>query len=56
MSDLNKFRCPECNKSLERASDFTIAPFDNSEVEIQLECCDIVYSTFIEATEFYIVD
>ncbi len=54
MPDLKKFRCPNCNGPLDRASDFTITPFDSSEVEISIECCDKLYSTFLEATEFHV--
>jgi hypothetical protein len=53
MADLNTFRCPECKGKIDE-SDFTITPFDNSEVEISVECCDKLYSTFIEATEFHV--
>ena len=54
MADLNKFRCPECNATFSRQSDFTIEPYDSTEIEISVECCDKLYSTFLEASEFHI--
>ncbi len=54
MADLKSFRCPKCNGPLDRESDFKITPFDSTEMEVSVECCDKLYTTFIQSSEFHV--